>query len=722
MRHWVSLALFFALSSTALFSQTIVFEEGFDEGSLYANSAWANHDPRHRITLDSTRFFSPPASLKVSTADRGTSSLSYIEAGTRIYGTRFPFELSEKIYIESVVDEGIPFLMSGQGTSFVLFLMPNGLVQLVVLKDPIRWVPVTLNVSDGYTLNRWIDFRVTYNGADSVSLYIDGILKGSIAQALMTAPVRMTIGNPSTGHTSTFYVDDIRITRGSIPPPGKPGTVLIMPCSDTGTWDGQDVNVERNNVHFGLFSDPGANSYKVINPEFRREMKDSRGNPMVFTWFLIGGGILSKSTSLEVQEPWIGNLEAIKRYHDTDVRTVGDELAFHYHNWVWNDPDHDGISHWNQSTKLDEWRGEFLETIGRLVIDGREFPTAFRSGWHYMDSTWETLIDSLIPYRFENTSPDQHDDTTEPIDNIYNWSLTPRECVPYHPSPTDYQVPGTLKGWETRCSYMKRAAAGSIFDAFSAAADGKNQFVTVWSHLPEGDFPDQIRQVDSVVQDAAQAFAGISFEYVRATDGMKRWRGVTDTTAPAINVDKTLHGDTVEIGVSFSEPIYQSLLPLFGKTADGRVSTMPSWQVSALSWHAAFVRSQSDFRTIGIGVCDTAGNAAVAVLDVAANAVESTAGTFPAAFRLSAPYPNPFNGITVIDYEVPSPSELRITLYDALGRQVQTVLDAHCQPGKYRAVVNASVLPSGVYLCRLTASSAGGPPPFARTKRLLLVK
>jgi len=194
------LVLLFLLSSTTLFSQTGVFTESFDDGNLTADPAWTNHDPRHRITLDSSRYVSAPASLKISTADSGTTSLAWIETNTRIYGTRLPFEVSEKVYVESMGDEGIPFLMSGQGTSFVLFLLRNGLVELTVLKG-LPWDAINLRVSNGYVLNRWIEFRVTYDGVDSTSFYIDGVYRGSIKQPLMTAPSSMTVGNPSTGHT-----------------------------------------------------------------------------------------------------------------------------------------------------------------------------------------------------------------------------------------------------------------------------------------------------------------------------------------------------------------------------------------------------------------------------------------------------------------------------------------------------------------------------------------
>ena len=67
-------------------------------------------------------------------------------------------------------------------------------------------------------------------------------------------------------------------------------------------------------------------------------------------------------------------------------------------------------------------------------------------------------------------------------------------------------------------------------------------------------------------------------------------------------------------------------------------------------------------------------------------------------------YPNPFNPETRITYTLKNPSSVKITVYDRLGREVQTLVDEFQPAGEHYAVFNASGLPSGVYFYRIKTS------------------
>ena len=88
----------------------------------------------------------------------------------------------------------------------------------------------------------------------------------------------------------------------------------------------------------------------------------------------------------------------------------------------------------------------------------------------------------------------------------------------------------------------------------------------------------------------------------------------------------------------------------------------------------------------------------------------------PTAFVLSQNYPNPFNPTTMISFDIPKRSQVRLVVYDILGREVKTLVDEMKSPGRYTVNFDASALPSGVYLYRITAGS------FVETKKLVLVK
>ena len=78
-------------------------------------------------------------------------------------------------------------------------------------------------------------------------------------------------------------------------------------------------------------------------------------------------------------------------------------------------------------------------------------------------------------------------------------------------------------------------------------------------------------------------------------------------------------------------------------------------------------------------------------------------GEGPTSFRLHQNYPNPFNPSTAITYDVPEPADVKITVFDALGRLVEVLGTRHLAPGTYTVTWDARDVPSGVYFYRLEA-------------------
>jgi hypothetical protein len=88
----------------------------------------------------------------------------------------------------------------------------------------------------------------------------------------------------------------------------------------------------------------------------------------------------------------------------------------------------------------------------------------------------------------------------------------------------------------------------------------------------------------------------------------------------------------------------------------------------------------------------------------------------PLGFGLSDNYPNPFNPTTVIRYVIPKYGIVTLKIYDALGREVETLVNRFQGLGSYELTFDGSFLPSGMYFYRLIA---GG---FSVTKKMSLVK
>jgi hypothetical protein len=79
-------------------------------------------------------------------------------------------------------------------------------------------------------------------------------------------------------------------------------------------------------------------------------------------------------------------------------------------------------------------------------------------------------------------------------------------------------------------------------------------------------------------------------------------------------------------------------------------------------------------------------------------------------------YPNPFNPVTKIRFDLPKSSTVRILLYDITGKVVMNLVDGEFQAGSYETALDASSLSSGLYFYRMET------PDYSNTKRLMLIK
>jgi hypothetical protein len=78
----------------------------------------------------------------------------------------------------------------------------------------------------------------------------------------------------------------------------------------------------------------------------------------------------------------------------------------------------------------------------------------------------------------------------------------------------------------------------------------------------------------------------------------------------------------------------------------------------------------------------------------------------PSALALSAPYPNPFNSITVVPFHLIHAGAVEMSVYDLLGRKVATLASGQMHGGSHSARFAADNLPSGLYIVTLEFNGA----------------
>jgi hypothetical protein len=88
----------------------------------------------------------------------------------------------------------------------------------------------------------------------------------------------------------------------------------------------------------------------------------------------------------------------------------------------------------------------------------------------------------------------------------------------------------------------------------------------------------------------------------------------------------------------------------------------------------------------------------------------------PIVYSLKQNYPNPFNPLTKIKFDIANLGNVKIVVYDVMGRDVQTLVNERLQPGTYETTFDGSQLSSGIYFYKLVSEG------YTETKKMLLIK
>ena len=119
--------------------------------------------------------------------------------------------------------------------------------------------------------------------------------------------------------------------------------------------------------------------------------------------------------------------------------------------------------------------------------------------------------------------------------------------------------------------------------------------------------------------------------------------------------------------------------------------------------------------------------------------IKNTKTNILVTFELKQNYPNPFNPSTVISYAIPTSvksetmptgrqeANVKLVIYDILGREIATLVNEKQKPGNYEVEFNSNSgndrnLTSGIYFYRLQVYTPGRAGDFVETKKMVLVK
>jgi hypothetical protein len=96
--------------------------------------------------------------------------------------------------------------------------------------------------------------------------------------------------------------------------------------------------------------------------------------------------------------------------------------------------------------------------------------------------------------------------------------------------------------------------------------------------------------------------------------------------------------------------------------------------------------------------------------------VENQGEAIPTEFALYYNHPNPFNPTTIIKYDLPQTSYVKLVVYNVMGQKVATLVDGVVEAGRHQMIWEAKDLSSGIYFYKITAGN------FTQMHKMILLK
>ena len=268
---------------------------------------------------------------------------------------------------------------------------------------------------------------------------------------------------------------------------------------------------------------------------------------------------------------------------------------------------------------------------------------------------------------------------------------------------------------------------------------GKHEYnASIPDYLPEG-FIDIIARTEDNKGNKCELITGPGFYFGATTDNIKLDARLRMTSYALDNVEtiNIVAGDTLNYNLlytNYGSDIARDVNVTFPNTTYFRPIGSKSWTIDSLTVNdtikvavsLVFLGKQystEEYTYYSPSISWSSGGTdylrSYKVLVDFQNTVTGivqTESTIPNKFELYQNFPNPFNPSTVIKYDLPKQSRVKLVVYDILGREVVTLVDEMKQAGRYSLTWNANHHASGVYIFRLQAGY------YSATKKLLLIK
>ena len=234
---------------------------------------------------------------------------------------------------------------------------------------------------------------------------------------------------------------------------------------------------------------------------------------------------------------------------------------------------------------------------------------------------------------------------------------------------------------------------------------GTTWTASVINGVPTGSATANLREVTYL--DASTAIAAGDKLFIKTTDGGATWNYSN------VTLDQTLTGIA---------SLQSSIWAVGAKVASPKSTGILQSTDAGTSWtnkvnYAVFDSTNTVIDVTiapsgAVYVC--AGNSVIYSNAALTNVLADP--KVPQEYSLGQNFPNPFNPATTISYQLPVRSNVRLTVYNILGKEIATLVSKVMEPGYYSVRFDASALSSGLYFYRLQSDK------YTEVKKMMLIK
>ncbi|RJO59458.1 hypothetical protein C4546_02065 [Candidatus Parcubacteria bacterium] len=315
---------------------------------------------------------------------------------------------------------------------------------------------------------------------------------------------------------------------GACRPAPTKGTVYVVHAVDTerAAFNPRVYSNDLSSSDFG----PGSNVDYVFGQTYRNANKDSFGGSIKLSWFLMNHEGYCRS-----QQGDCNSVNTAIKPYANKITGYDDALGWHFHLSDWTDINNDDVFFWNQLLTFNSTfyeHGTDIQLAEKMlasqILDQQFFPAMYRSGWGWENNDYSNWLEDIFPFDLTNLSPGYGLQTlADGIGNVYNWHDAPADWSWYHPSPTNYQQPGSQKRIMFRCG----GDVSDMIQAFAKANQGQDVMICTYNHnyFPYFGQYSLLTTLNFIKQ---WYYPDIKFKFVNAMEGIRIMLNLFDEEPP----------------------------------------------------------------------------------------------------------------------------------------------------------------------------------------------